>query len=127
MYDRDMGRAALCALLLVLDAGCSDRCNESWCDGNTLWTCVDNEEGKGESQRDCGVKFCIETGGGGALCAVETTKRAACAEANFRGHACDALELLECEAGYVTRVLDTCASEDRCEPQIAHCSLHPGA
>ena len=121
-----MGRVAICVLVLVLDAGCRNQCNESWCDDNTLRTCFDNEEGTGESERDCGAKFCVETGGGGALCAVDAAKRPACAQANFRGHACDALELLECESGYVARVLDTCASEDLCEPQITHCLLHPG-
>ncbi len=121
-------RRTVLVMTAALTTGCAnDDCNRSWCDGNTLRTCEKNEGGEGETATDCAAKFCVEYAPGAAVCAVEKTKRAACEHPNFRGNACDGLELLECEGGYATRLLDTCASAELCEPAIEHCLLHAGS
>jgi len=115
----------------LASSGCSGECRgwDSYCDGNVLHLCI----GGGYKSpaywhvADCEDMYCVEyeVDGGGAMCAVETEPREACAPGRTEDFACDGAERVHCSHGFVTSTED-CGDPALCVMEIQNCVLRPG-
>ncbi len=98
--------------------------DEPRCEGDTLVYCTQGEFSDGPVlvQEDCSPGTCAEFDSeeyaASALCVVSDEQNQACLDQSDQIGVCDGSQFVNCYGGYVTEVVDECASPEHCLVEV---------